>query len=145
MPKRFKRVYTTLNLVHERVFTRTNGRMFGTAGGMTVVKLTTVGRKSGLERVTMLTSPLVEDDMVVLVASYRGGPNHPAWFLNLRDQPTVRAMRRGRDLTMTAEVLAGNERAQLWNRITALEPRYAKYQRRTERQIPLIVLTPAED
>lgn len=143
MARRFKSLYKALNVVHERVFTATDGRVFGRAGGMTAVKLTTVGKKTGLERVTMLTSPLVEDNTVVLVASFRGGPNHPAWYHNLRAQPRVRAMRRGFDLDMDATVLTGDERAALWARITALEPRYAEYQRRTEREIPLIVLTPA--
>jgi len=63
--------------------------------------------------------------------------------LNLRDQPRVQAMRRGADLAMDAEILTGEERVSLWNRVTSLEPRYAKYQSRTEREIPLIVLRPA--
>jgi len=142
MPRRFATVYKALNAVHEKMFTVTGGLVGGTASGMTVVKLTTIGRKSGTERVTMLTSPLVEGDMVVLVASFRGGPNHPAWYLNLRDRPRVRAMRRGFDLTMDAEILEGERRRELWDRITSLEPRYAKYQTRTEREIPLIVLRP---
>lgn len=143
MARRIKRVYKTLNFVHEKLFMATNGRLGGTAAGMTVVRLTTVGRKSGEERVAMLTSPLVEGDTVVLVASFRGGPNHPAWYYNLKERPQVRAMRRGRDLQMTAEILSGERRAQLWNRIVTLEPRYSEYQRRTPREIPLIVLTPS--
>lgn len=142
MARRFGTVYKALNLVHERGFTLTKGRLFGTAGGMTSVRLTTTGRRSGEPRVTMLTSPLVEDDRIVLVASFRGGPKHPAWYLNLRDDPEVRAMRRGADMEMTAKVLTGDERAALWERITALQPRYAKYQARTDREIPLIVLEP---
>ena len=90
----------------------------------------------------MLTAPIAEPDRVVLVASYRGGPNHPAWFLNLRDRPRVRAMRKGHDQDMHAEVLTGDARAGLWNEVCALQPRYAKYQTRTEREIPLVVLTP---
>lgn len=143
MPRRFKLVYQALNVVHERGFTLSNGRVFGRASGMTVVRLTTIGRKTGAERVTMLTSPLVEGDTVVLVASFRGGPSHPAWFHNLRAHPRVQAMRRGVDMEMDAEILTGEARAELWERVTALEPRYADYQRRTEREIPLIVLRPA--
>ncbi|MEI2654455.1 MAG: nitroreductase/quinone reductase family protein [Microthrixaceae bacterium] len=65
--------------------------------------------------------------------------------MNLRDQPRVQAMRRGADLAMDAEILTGDERVSLWNRVTSLEPRYARYQSssRTEREIPLIVLRPA--
>ncbi|MFN8050712.1 MAG: nitroreductase/quinone reductase family protein [Acidimicrobiales bacterium] len=143
MARRIPAVYKALNLVHERGFTLSKGRVFGRAGGMVAVRLTTVGRKSGAERVTMLTSPLVEDGQVVLVASYRGGPSHPAWFLNLRDRPQVRAMRRGTtDLEMHADVLDGPARQAMWERLTALEPRYAEYQTRTDREIPVIVLRP---
>lgn len=143
MARRFKGVYKSLNVVHERMFTLSKGWVGGRASGMTVVKLTTIGRRSGEERVTMLTSPLVEGDMVVLVASFRGGPNHPAWYFNLRERPRVQAMRRGADLLMDAEILSGGERTELWSRIASLEPRYSKYQTRTEREIPLIVLRPA--
>lgn len=120
MARRIKRAYKALNFVHEKLFTVTRGRVGGTAAGMTVVRLTTVGRKSGEERVSMLTSPLVEGDTIVLVASFRGGPNHPAWYHNLKAQPEVHAMRRGRDLQMTAEILSGERRDQLWNRVVAL-------------------------
>jgi len=143
MRKRREGAYKLLNQVHEGLFTATNGLVGGTASGMTVVKLTTVGRKSGAERTTMLTSPLVEDNTVFLVASYRGGPKHPAWYLNLAATPQVQAMRRGADLAMRARTLDGEEREQVWRRVVSLQPRYATYQSRTERQLPLIELTPA--
>ena len=55
--------------------------------GMPVLKLTTVGRKSGERRTTMLTSPLVEGDDVILVALFGGDDRHPAWYLNLVANP----------------------------------------------------------
>lgn len=143
MARRISSIYRGLNAVHERLFTLTGGRVGGHLRGMVVVKLTTIGRRSGEPRVTMLTSPLVDGDMVVLVASFRGGPTHPAWYLNLRDRPRVQAARRGRNLTMDAEILSGDERREMWNRVIETAPRYATYQERTSREIPLIVLTPS--
>lgn len=142
--RRYPILYKALNLVHERIFTWSRGRVAGTLRGMTSVRLTTTGRKTGTQRTTMITSPLVEDDEVVLVASYRGGPHHPAWYLNLKAHPTIPVERRGFRGLMTAETLHGEERERLWQRITALHPRYAKYQARTDRELPLIVLRPAD-
>ncbi|NLA35568.1 MAG: nitroreductase family deazaflavin-dependent oxidoreductase [Actinobacteria bacterium] len=144
MRRRFPVLYKALNVVHERVFSWSGGRAFGTLRGMTSIRLTTTGRKTGLERTTMLTSPLVEDDEVVLVASYRGGPHHPAWYLNLMANPTIPVERPGFRGEMIAETLHGDERERLWRRITARQPRYEKYQSRTDRELPLVVLRPAD-
>lgn len=144
MQRRFPIAYKVLNVVHERSFTLSNGYVGSGLMGMTSVRITHTGRKSGLERVTMLTSPLVENDEVVLVASYRGGPKHPAWYLNIDANPRVELMRRGFRGPMVAETLHGDERAALWARVTAMHDRYAKYQTRTDRELPLVVLRPAD-
>lgn len=65
----------------------TRGRAGWKIGGMPVLELTTVGRRSGERRATMLTSPLREGNAYVVVASRGGDDHHPAWFLNLRDGP----------------------------------------------------------
>jgi deazaflavin-dependent oxidoreductase (nitroreductase family) len=65
----------------------TNGRIGNSGFGMPVFMLATTGRKSGKVRTTKLTSPVQEGDSVVLVASFGGDNRHPAWFLNLRDDP----------------------------------------------------------
>src|SRR5947207_8115648 len=77
------------NVVHRSIVKGTGGRVGGSGYGMPVVILTTTGRKSGKERTTMLTTPVHDDNRVVLVASYGGDDRHPAWFLNLRDNPDV--------------------------------------------------------
>lgn len=144
MSRRIPALYKFLNLVHERLFTWSRGWIGGSLLGMTVVKLTTTGRRSGLQRETMITSPLVVGDEIVLVASFRGGPKHPAWYLNLRDNPHVHVERHGWRGPMIAETVTGAQRDRLWRRLTAAHRRYEKYQSRTTRVLPVVVLRPAD-
>jgi deazaflavin-dependent oxidoreductase (nitroreductase family) len=79
----------------------------------------------------------------VVVASRGGDPQHPAWFLNLRDRPDVEVrIAGGPRVPMRARVLPDAERAEVWPRVTAVAPYYAAYQRRTSRVIPVVVLEP---
>jgi deazaflavin-dependent oxidoreductase (nitroreductase family) len=109
---------------------------------MPVVMLTTTGRKSGRQRTTMLTSPVQEGERVVLVASYGGDPRHPAWFLNLRDHPEVDVVMGGKRSRMRASIAEPEERERLWPQITARYKGYAGYQKKTSREIPLVLLDP---
>lgn len=131
-----------VNVVHRTVYNVSDGRIGGAGLGMPVVILTTTGRKSGAKRDTMLTTPLEEDGKVVLVASYGGDDRDPAWLLNLRDNPDVVLTLRGKKRPMRAHVATPEERADLWPRVTSAHSNYAGYQRRTEREIPLVVLEP---
>lgn len=128
---------------HRLVFVGSKGNVGGRALGMPVVMLTTVGRKSGKTRHSMLTSPLELGDSFVLVASFGGDDRHPAWFFNLRANPTVEATMRGRTRPMVARIATGEERADLWSRLTAAHANYAGYQTKTDREIPVVVLDPA--
>lgn len=134
-----------VNVFHRTVFNTTKGRLLGKLGGMPVVMLTTKGRKSGKPRTTMLTSPVQEGDALVLVASYGGDDRHPTWFLNLRDEPQVEVVMGGHRLQMTARAATPEEKADLWPRVTAAYGGYAGYQKKTERDIPLVILTPSGD
>jgi deazaflavin-dependent oxidoreductase (nitroreductase family) len=131
------------NVVHRAVYSASGGRIGGNGFGMPVVILTTTGRKSGQPRTTMLTTPLEDGDRVILVASYGGDDRHPAWFLNLRDNPDVELTLRNEKRTMRAHVASPEERAELWPRVTKDHANYAGYQKRTEREIPLVILEPA--
>ena len=92
----------------------------------------------------MLTSPVQDGDAYVVVASRGGDDRHPAWFLNLRDDPRVRvAVRGGPPVPMDASIATGDERERLWPRVTATYRGYAAYQKRTRREIPLVLLRPA--
>ena len=135
-----------MNGVHRAIMTVTGGRRGWSLGGMPVLELTTTGRKSGQRRSTMLTAPLVLGDSYVVVASRGGDDSHPAWFLNLRDNPEVDTVIEGRPSEhRVARIPEDAERAELWARIVAKHRNYAEYQTKTERQIPLVVLDPALD
>jgi deazaflavin-dependent oxidoreductase (nitroreductase family) len=127
---------------HRLVFDLSKGKVTGKASGMPVLKLTTIGRKSGQRRATMLTSPLVEGDNVVLVASYGGDDRDPQWYSNLVAHPDVDVVMSGWSKSMRARLAEGDERTRLWEALTANHTRYAGYQRKTSRQIPVVVLEP---
>lgn len=136
-------ILKTMNLTHRVVLKVTRGRVGWTADGMPVLELTTVGRKSGQPRSVMLTAPHTEGDVLVLVASRGGDDQHPAWFLNLRDHPDVKVrLEGGSTQPMRARVADAAERERLWPIIAAKHGRYAGYQKRTDREIPVVLLEP---
>ena len=73
-------------------------------------------------------------------AAYGGQPKHPAWYLNLRANSRVTIQHGEQTRAMIAEVAEGDERSRLWSRLIEAYPAYADYQRKTERQIPIVVL-----
>src|SRR5215208_5816242 len=128
--------------IHRAVFNASKGRIFGKAFGMPIVELVTTGRRSGKERSTMLAVPIVDSDRLVLVASFGGDDRHPAWYLNLQANPEVRTTTAGSTRTMIARTATEEERAELWPQITSVFEGYARYQERTERPIPVVILEP---
>jgi deazaflavin-dependent oxidoreductase (nitroreductase family) len=134
-----------MNSVHRTVLKISGGRLGWTAMNMPVLELTTTGRKTGRRHSVMLTSPLQDGDAIVVVASRGGDDHHPAWFLNLRNDPNVEVALGGEPRRpMVARVADGDERAHLWPLVTADHKNYAGYQTRTDREIPLVLLEPAE-
>lgn len=137
-------VLKTMNVAHRVLLKVTFGKVGWKAGTMPVVELTTTGRKSGQPRSVMLTSPVQQGDAIVIVASKGGEPTHPAWFLNLRDDPNVQvALGGGPRKPYVARIATSEERAELWPQVTATYKGYAGYQAKTDREIPLVFLTPA--
>jgi len=136
-------VLKTMNAVHRGILRISGGRIGHEAAGMPVLELVTTGRRSGASRAVMLTSPLRDGEAYVVVASRGGDDRHPAWFLNLRDEPRVQvAVRGGPRLPMLARIATPDERARMWPQIAARHRNYAGYQRRTRREIPLVLLAP---
>lgn len=139
MPSNF--VLKTMNAVHRTIISVSGHRIGWRAGGMPVVKLTTTGRRSGEPRTVMLTSPVQEGSAWVLVASKGGDDDHPAWYLNILADPTVTIETGpGRVTSATARVATAEERSRLWPQIVAAYANYGAYQRRTRREIPLVVI-----
>jgi deazaflavin-dependent oxidoreductase (nitroreductase family) len=133
-----------MNAAHRVLLKVSGGRLGWNAQSMPVLELTTIGRKSGQPRKVMLTSPVQEGDTLVIVASRGGDDINPAWFVNLRANPAVQvALGGGAPEPYTASVANETERARLWPLITADHDNYAAYQRKTAREIPVILLTPA--
>jgi deazaflavin-dependent oxidoreductase (nitroreductase family) len=141
MPSDFQ--LKAMNVIHKGLLKISAGHLGWNAGKMPVVELTTVGRKSGQKRTVMLTSPVQEDSTIVIVASRGGDPHHPAWFLNLRDNPSVEVRYKGGPLEpMHAHIADAAERERLWPQVTATYKGYAGYQEKTDREIPLVLLQP---
>ncbi|BCJ37762.1 hypothetical protein Athai_52650 [Actinocatenispora thailandica] len=134
------RLFHLSTALHRRIFRATRGRVLGRAMGMPVAELVTVGRRTGRERGTMLAVPVLDADRVVLVASFGGDDRNPAWFLNLRTNPSARVTVAGSTRRVTARTATGAERAELWSRIVERYAGYARYQQRTERELPIVVL-----
>ena len=131
-----------VNAIHRPLFQLSKGKIAGKGAGMPVLVLTTTGRKSGQARSTMLTSPLQMDDKVVIVASRGGDDRHPDWFLNLQANPQVEVEMGGAKRSMTAHIADDTEKADLWPKIIGPHANYAGYQEKTDRDIPVVVLTP---
>lgn len=135
-------IFKVVTRFHRLVFDLSKGKLTGKAMGMPVLKLTTIGRKSGEPRSTMLSSPLLEGDNVILVASYGGDDRDPQWYCNILANPDVELVMNGSNKKMRARVAEGDERTRLWETLTADHDNYAGYQRKTSRQIPVVVLEP---
>lgn len=132
----------TMNRVHRAVLALSLGRVGWTFAKMPALELHTTGRTSGKRRSTMLTAPAQDGDSLVLIASRGGDDQHPAWFLNLQANPDVEVTVRGVTRPMHARIVEGDERAAIWSRVVETHTMYAAYQRKTEREIPVVVLTP---
>ena len=128
-----------LRLVNQNAASRfrRNGKMLGFQG----LILTTVGARSGAER----TSPVGwwpgPDGSWLIVAAANGAARNPAWYHNIAAHPDkVQIEVDGRRIGVKAEQLHGAERAQAWQQIAAAAPRFAKYQDKTDRELPVIRL-----
>jgi deazaflavin-dependent oxidoreductase (nitroreductase family) len=130
-------------VLHREAFARSGGRLLATWGRLPVVMLTTTGRRSRAPRTTMLVATLCLGDTLVLAASNGGAVRHPDWYLNLSADPEVEVLFRGRRRRMRARTADDDERAELWPRVVAASPAYGRYQERTSRLIPLVLLEPA--
>ena len=131
-----------MSQVHRAIVRLTGGQVLGSAFGMPVVELHTVGRVSGRPRSTMLTAPVIDGDRVVLVASKGGDDRDPDWYRNLLAHPDVELTVAGRRRPMRARRASPEEKAELWPRVVAAYRGYGSYQRRTTRDIPLVICEP---
>lgn len=126
---------------HVRVYRETGGERGHTWRGTTILLLTTRGRRTGEER----TTPLIyrsDGERFVIVASKGGSPANPGWFENLASERDASIQVKDRVIAVRASVAESDERERLWRLMVEVWPAYEEYQERTDRQIPVVVLTP---
>lgn len=125
--------------LHRLLLHASGGWLLPTSGRMPVLLLTTIGRKSWQPR-TQPLAYLADGDRLVLTASNSGSEHPPAWYLNLLANPRVE-VRIGRQVrAMRATVASVEEKRRLWPELVRRDPLYAAYQRRTTRDIPVVLL-----
>ena len=126
------------------LYQRTDGKFGGRVQGLPVLLLTTTGRKTGKKRITPL-GYFEFDGYYVISATYAGLDIHPAWFHNLKSNPEVALQIQDKQLTAIAEPANPSLRKQLWKKLVELAPGYGAYEKRTAREIPMVLLRPVSE
>jgi deazaflavin-dependent oxidoreductase (nitroreductase family) len=126
---------------HVRRYQETDGEVGYQWNGVPALLLTTTGRRSGQPRTNALIFGQDGGDYLI-IASMGGAPKHPNWYLNLVDHPDAEIQIRGDHIPVVARTASAEEKPRLWKAMTDIWPNYDVYQSRTEREIPLVVLTP---
>jgi deazaflavin-dependent oxidoreductase (nitroreductase family) len=135
------RVQNLLTTAHVHVYRTTGGRLGGSYRGAPMLLLDHVGRRTGARRTTPLIYARDGEDLV-LVASNGGAKRAPAWFHNITAAGEAKVRVGGERRAVTVSVAPASERSRLWPKAAAVWPLYDDYQRRTEREIPIVVLSP---
>lgn len=136
-----KRMIRAVGALHRFAIVKTGGRFGRDLLDRPILLLTTTGRRSKKQR----TQPLMyvqEGDCYLVAASFGGHDQDPAWLTNLRAYPQASIVIEGRELPVVATIATPDERERLWPRFPALFAAYEKYQRSTERKIPVVKLCP---
>jgi len=123
---------------HVKVYRETKGERGYNWRGTTILLLTTQGRNSGEPR----TTPLIhrtDGDRWVVVASKGGAPEHPGWYANLLANPEATIEVKAEEIPVRATTATGEERSRLWSLMAGVWPAYDDYQKKTDREIPIVV------
>lgn len=126
---------------HIRAYRDTSGEVGYLWNGVPTLLLTATGRRTGRE----LTSALIfarDGDDYLIVASMGGAPKHPMWYLNLQAHPQAKIQVKGDEIAVVARTATADEKPRLWKIVTQVWPNYDAYQARTNRDIPVVVLSP---
>ena len=126
------------------LYRATSGRIGGKMGQLEVLLLTSTGRKSGKQR----TVPVVymrDGSAYVITASAGGADKHPGWFFNVRSNPQATIEVKDKRIPVVAEVAGPEKKPELWARLVEVAPNFAGYQKRTSRDIPMVILRPMNE
>jgi len=129
--------------LHVLTYRFTGGILGSRMAGQSVLLLRTVGRKSGKSRITPINY-FRDGERYVVVASNWGRANNPGWYINLRNRPAVAIQVMNKTLNVRPEVATDAEYPRLWKLVTAKNDYYERYQKQTQRKIPLVVLIPVK-
>jgi len=119
-----------------------NGRLMGKVRGVRVLLLTVAGRKTGVEHTTAV-SYFEDAGSFIVTGSAGGSPSEPQWFKNQRHADRAVIEVGPTRIDVTVEIVGPEEHINLWNKLIAVAPFFAKYQTEVEREIPMAILTPA--
>jgi deazaflavin-dependent oxidoreductase (nitroreductase family) len=140
--RRIKPFMKLMSVANTWIFKASGGRLGAKfVGGAPVGLLTTTGRKSGAARTTPLIY-LADGERIVLVASQGGMPRHPLWYDNLVATPEVAFRTPRGERRYRARTVDRAEKTALWPRLVAIYRDYDDYQKRTDREIPVVALDP---
>jgi deazaflavin-dependent oxidoreductase (nitroreductase family) len=131
-----------LGAEHVRVYQETHGEQGYIWNGSPILLLTTRGRKSGELRTIPIIFTAWRDGWAI-IASKGGSPTHPKWYLNVLEDPQVQVQVKGDVYEAEARTASSPEREQIWAEAIKHWPNYDVYQSRTDREIPVVVLTPS--
>jgi F420H(2)-dependent quinone reductase len=130
-----------LSRVHAGVYRMTGGVIGRRLVDNDMLLLTTTGRHTGKAHTVPLLY-LMDDDRLVVFASWGGRDSHPEWYLNLQADPQAIVQVRSSQFAVKAITAEGDERERLWARAETAYSGYAEYQTRTSREIPVVLLVP---
>jgi deazaflavin-dependent oxidoreductase (nitroreductase family) len=125
--------------LHDFAYRKTGGRIGGSLMGIPMLRLTAVGRRTGQSR----TLPLAcyrDGENWVIVASNDGQDHDPAWWLNLQAHPEARVQVGRQEHRVHALLADAGERTRLWPELVRVNPHYARYAQKTDREIPVVIL-----
>lgn len=128
---------------HVFIYRTSNGRWMSQVQGLPILLLTTTGRKSGKER-TIPLGAMSDGDHYMIIASNGGMEKHPAWYFNLQANPQVTIQVQDKVMKATASTADPETRARLWSQLVKVAPGYAAYEKRTTREIPVVILQPTQ-
>jgi F420H(2)-dependent quinone reductase len=126
------------------LYNASGGRIGGKMGKMPVLLLTTTGRKTGKQR-TLPLMYIMDGADYVITASAGGAEKHPGWFFNIRSNPQASIQVKDKQIKVTAEIAGPEKKPELWARLVEVAPNFAGYQKRTSREIPMLILHPVEE
>jgi len=131
----------TITALHTQLYRRTGGKVGAKVGPTTMMLLTTTGRSSGQPRTTPLNC-MTDGDRYLAVASYGGDDRDPQWFKNLQANSEATIQIGADTIPVRATVATPEEKVVLWPKVVAAYKGYDGYQRKTDRPIPVVILTP---